>query len=149
MNNSKAKAWPITKQMVWEAFKAVKRKKGSAGIDEQTIEDFEKDLQNNLYVLWNRMTSGSYFPPAVKMVEIPKTDGKVRILGVPTVGDRIAQTVVKQYLEPMLEPIFHGSSYGSRPKRSAHDALGEARKNCWAFNWVLDVDIKGFYGAPG
>jgi len=145
MNNSKAKAWPITKQMVWEAFKAVKRKNGSAGIDEQTIEDFEKDLQNNLYVLWNRMTSGSYFPPAVKMVEIPKGDGKFRILGVPTVGDRIAQTVVKQHLEPKLEPIFHESSYGYRPKRSAHDALGEARKNCWAFNWVLDVDIKGFF----
>jgi len=145
MNNSKAKAWPITKQMVWEAFKTVKRNKGSAGIDDQTIADFEKDLQNNLYVLWNRMTSGSYFPPAVKMVEIPKGDGKFRNLGVPTVGDRIAQTVAKQYLEPKLEPIFHGNSYGFRPKRSAHDALGEARKNCWAFNWVLDVDIKGFF----
>jgi RNA-directed DNA polymerase len=145
VNNSKTKAWPITKRMVWEAFKAVKRNKGVAGIDGQTIVEFEMNLQDNLYLLWNRMSSGSYFPPAVKLIEIPKGDGKLRILGVPTVMDRIAQTVAKQHLEPKLDPLFHESSYGYRPKRSAHDALGEARLNCWAYDWILDLDIRGFF----
>src|SRR4028118_2020270 len=107
-----SKAWPITKQMVWQAFKEVKANKGVAGVDEESIQEFEANLQDNLYVLWNRMSSGSYFPPAVKQVSIPKTDGKMRVLGIPTVRDRVAQTVVKNYLEPQLDPLFHESSYG-------------------------------------
>ena len=143
MNDSKA--WPITKQMVWQAFKDVKANKGVAGVDEQSIEGFEAELKDNLYVLWNRMTSGSYFPPAVKEVQIPKGEGKVRKLGIPTVKDRIAQTVVKNYLEPQLDPMFSGSSYGYRPGKSAHEALGKAMVSCRDYDWVIDLDIKGFF----
>ncbi|MHB1922526.1 MAG: group II intron reverse transcriptase/maturase [Chitinophagaceae bacterium] len=147
MEDSKAKAWPVTKPMVWQAYKEVKVGKGSAGVDDQNIEDFEKRLADNLYRLWNRMSSGSYFPPPVKLVQIPKEggEGKVRNLGVPTVSDRIAQTVVKDYLEPKLDPLFHDNSYGYRPGRSAHGALEKARKNCWQYDWVIDLDIKGFF----
>ena len=139
------KSIPVTKLMVWEAYQKVKSNRGSAGIDRQSISDFELKLTKNLYKIWNRLTSGSYFPPPVKEVEIPKKDGKTRKLGIPTVGDRIAQTVVKDYLEPEIDNIFHESSYGYRPNRSTHNALKEARKNCWKYNWVIDLDIKGFF----
>ena len=135
--------------MVWDAYKRVRARGGAAGIDEQTIAEFEKDLKNNLYKLWNRMSSGSYFPPAVKRVEIPKADGGMRALGIPTVSDRIAQMVVKIAFEPEVDPYFHEDSYGYRPGKSAHQAVGVARQRCWRNNFVLDVDIKGFFGAPG
>jgi RNA-directed DNA polymerase len=108
-------------------------------------QEFEQDLEGNLYKLWNRLASGSYFPPPVLRVEIPKGDGRMRPLGIPTVADRIAQTVVKQYLEPELEKHFHPDSYGYRPGKSALEAVGMARKRCWQSDWVLDLDIKGFF----
>ncbi len=141
----KAKPFCIAKREVWEAYKRVKANHGSAGVDGQSLAEFEEDLSNNLYRLWNRMSSGSYMPPPVRRVEIPKSDGKMRPLGIPTVSDRIAQMVVKRYLEPILEPVFHEDSYGYRPGRSAHDALTVARKRCWSHSWVLDLDIKGFF----
>ncbi len=128
-----------------EAYERVKANKGAAGVDGESIADFEKDLKNNLYKIWNKMSSGSYFPPAVKSVEIPKSDGKKRKLGIPTVSDRVAQMVVKIYLEPMVEPYFHPDSYGYRPKKSAIQALGVTRKRCWEYDWVIDIDIKGFF----
>lgn len=140
-----AKPFDVPKQLVWEAYKRVKANRGAAGVDGQTLVNFEKDLKGNLYKVWNRMTSGSYFPPPVRRVEIPKGDGGTRPLGIPTVGDRIAQTVVKMVLEPLVEPRFHKDSYGYRPGRSALDAVGVARKRCWRFNWVIDLDIKGFF----
>lgn len=139
------KPFPITKRQVWEAYKKVKTNRGSAGVDNETINDFEKDLGNKLYKIWNRLASGSYFPSAVKRVEIPKGDGRMRPLGIPTISDRIAQMVVKKYLEPRMEKLFHSDSYGYRPGRSAHDALAKARVRCWRSNWVLDMDIKGFF----
>lgn len=139
------KSQPITKQMVWEAYKRVKSNRGSAGIDRVSLEEYEADLEDNLYKLWNRLASGSYFPPPVKEVEIPKGDGKVRKLGIPTVSDRVAQMVVKSYLEPKLEPVFHDWSYGYRPGRSAHQAVEAARRNCWYKDWVIDLDIRGFF----
>lgn len=142
---NQTKPFSITKREVWEAYKKVKAKGGAPGIDGQTIEALEKNLGNELYKLWNRMSSGSYFPTPVKRVEIPKGDGRMRPLGIPTVKDRIAQMVVKQKLEPVMEAIFHPDSYGYRPGRSAHDALDKARKRCWRSNWVLDLDIKGFF----
>jgi RNA-directed DNA polymerase len=123
----------------------VRANKGAAGVDGESIEDFEKELKKNLYKLWNRMSSGSYFPPPVRLVEIPKDDGGKRALGIPTVMDRVAQMVVKRYLEPLVEPYFHEDSYGYRPGRSAVQAVGVARKRCWQSDWVLDVDIKGFF----
>lgn len=140
-----AKPFCITKRQVWEAYKRVKANKGAAGVDGQTLEAFEQDLEGNLYQLWNRLASGSYFPPPVLRVEIPKGDGRMRPLGIPTVADRIAQTVVKQYLEPELEKHFHPDSYGYRPGKSALDAVGMTRKRCWQSDWVLDLDIKGFF----
>jgi len=140
------KPYTISKQVVLEAYKKVKANRGAAGVDEETIKDFEQDLKGNLYKIWNRMSSGSYFPPAVLRVEIPKDDGKkMRKLGIPTVSDRVAQMVVKMYLEPALEPVFHEDSYGYRPEKSAIDAVGKARERCWRYDWVLDVDIKGFF----
>lgn len=136
---------PVTQAMVWEAFGKVKANRGSAGIDGQSISDFEEKLENNLYKIWNRLSSGSYFPPNVKEMEIPKGEGKMRKLGIPTIGDRVAQTVVKDYLEPDIDRIFHPSSHGYRPGRSAHGALMETRQNCWAYDWVIDLDIKGFF----
>jgi RNA-directed DNA polymerase len=140
-----AKTYNISKQVVWEAYQHVKANKGAAGVDNQEIEDFEKDLKTNLYKIWNRMSSGSYFPPPVRVVEIPKSNGGKRALGIPTVGDRIAQQVVKMYLEPEIEPHFHADSYGYRPKKSAIDAIGKARERCWRYDWILDMDIKGFF----
>lgn len=142
---SSVKSYEIPKQIVWEAYERVKANGGAAGVDGQTITMFEENLKDNLYKLWNRMSSGSYFPPAVRYVEIPKSDGKTRRLGIPTVSDRIAQMVVKMQLEPMVEPHFHPDSYGYRPGKSAHDALGAARQRCWRYNWCVDLDIKGFF----
>jgi RNA-directed DNA polymerase len=130
---------------VVNAYKRVKQNAGGAGIDEQSIEDFEKNLKDNLYKIWNRLSSGSYFPPPVKAVPIPKKSGGVRILGVPTVADRVAQMVIKMELEPKLEPIFHSDSYGYRPNKSAHQAIEVTRKRCWEFDWVLEFDIKGLF----
>lgn len=145
MDKVKPKSFEISKREVWEAYKQVKANRGAAGVDGQSIKQFEQDLTNNLYRLWNRMTSGSYMPKPVRRVDIPKSDGKTRPLGIPTVADRIAQTVVKRALEPVLDPVFHTDSYGYRPGRSAHQALEVARKRCWRYNWVLDMDIKGFF----
>jgi group II intron reverse transcriptase/maturase len=140
------KSFEISKRMVFEAYRKVKANKGAAGVDGESIEQFEVDLKANLYKLWNRMSSGCYFPPPVRMVEIDKPGGKgVRILGVPTVADRIAQTVVAMCLEPQVEPIFHPDSYGYRPGRSALDAVGACRERCWGSDWVIDLDIQGFF----
>lgn len=135
----------IAKHEVVQAYKRVKANGGAAGADGVELKDFERDLKKTLYRIWNRLSSGSYFAPPVKRVEIPKADGKVRSLGIPTVGDRIAQMVVKQRLQPLLEPVFHERSYGYRPGRSAHDAVRVARKLCWKHDWVLDLDIQGFF----
>jgi len=142
---SKAKPFSISKQVVWDAFKRVKANGGAAGVDGESIAEFEGDLKKNLYKLWNRMSSGSYFPPPVRTVEIPKDNGGTRPLGIPTVSDRIAQMVVKLYLEPEVEPHFHQDSYGYRPGKSAIEAVGVARQRCWRYGWVLDLDIKGFF----
>jgi RNA-directed DNA polymerase len=142
---NEAKPFCISKWEVWEAYKRVKANKGAAGVDGQSIAEFEEDLKNNLYKLWNRMSSGSYFPPPVKRVDIPKDDGGTRPLGIPTVADRVAQTVVKRYMEPVLEKYFHPDSYGYRPGKSAIEAVGVARQRCWRYDWVLDLDIKGFF----
>ena len=139
------KPFMIEKRQVYEAYKAVKSNKGVAGVDGQTIEQFEADLGGNLYKIWNRMSSGSYFPPPVRAVTIPKKSGGERILGVPTVGDRIAQMVVKQLIEPDLDPIFLPDSYGYRPRKSALDAVGVTRERCWKYDWVLEFDIKGLF----
>lgn len=146
MSEPKPKPFAIPKGMVWEAYLKVKANKGAAGVDGESIAEFEKNLKGNLYKLWNRLSSGCYFPPPVRMVEIPKPDGRgVRVLGVPTVADRIAQTVVKLYLEPDVEPKFHADSYGYRPGRSALDAVGKCRERCWKMDWVIDLDIKSFF----
>lgn len=141
---TQAKPFAIQKREVWEAFKKVKANHGAAGVDGQSIEEFEAKLSANLYKLWNRMSSGSYMPPPVRRVEIPKAGGGTRPLGIPTVADRIAQEVVRRYLEPILESVFHADSYGYRPGRSAIDAIRTARERCWRSDWVLDIDIKGF-----
>lgn len=139
------KSLPVTKRMVYNSYLKVVDKDGCAGIDKQSIETFNEDMSGNLYKIWNRMTSGSYFPPPVRTVFISKKQGGQRPLGIPTVGDRIAQGVVKDYLEPSVEAVFHNSSFGYRPGRSAHDALKQCRDNCIKYGWVLDVDIKGFF----
>jgi group II intron reverse transcriptase/maturase len=141
----KAKPFSIAKRAVWEAFKRMKANQGAAGVDGQSIADFEANLTGNLYELWNRMSSGSYFPPPVRRVDIPKANGGTRPLGIPTVADRIAQEVVRRFLEPILEPVFHADSYGYRPGKSAIDAVAKARERCWRSDWVLDLDIKGFF----
>lgn len=141
----KAKSFSISNEQVLEAYKAVKANKGTAGIDRQRIEDFEENIEDNLYKIWNRMSSGSYFPPPVKQVEIPKGKGGRRKLGIPTVGDRIAQMVVKRQIEPSIDRHFHKDSYGYRPRKSAEEAIKVARERCWKYDWVLDLDIKGFF----
>ena len=143
---AKGKSYEISKQVVWEAYQRVKANRGAAGVDGQSLKAFEKDLKNNLYKIWNRMSSGSYFPPPVRLVEIPKDQGRgVRPLGIPTVADRIAQMVAKLYFEPLVEPHFHPDSYGYRPGKSALEAVGTARKRCWHQDWLIDLDIKGFF----
>jgi RNA-directed DNA polymerase len=139
------KPFNIDKRLVYEAYKAVKSNRGAAGVDEQTIEHFESDLSGNLYKIWNRMSSGTYFPPPVRAVAIPKKGGGERILGVPTVADRVAQMVVKQVMEPILDPIFLADSYGYRPNKSALDAVGGTRERCWKYDWILEFDIKGLF----
>ena len=141
-----AKPFCIPKRAVWEAYKRVRANHGAAGVDGQSIAQFEADLSNNLFKLWNRMSSGSYFPPPVRGVEIPKDNaGGVRLLGIPTVADRVAQTVVKEFLEPELDACFHPDSYGYRPGKSAKEALGMARQRCWRYDWVLELDIRAFF----
>ena len=139
------KPFTIPKQLVWEAYRRVKANKGAAGVDHVSMGEFEEDLRGNLYKIWNRMSSGTYFPPPVKAVEITKSHGGTRILGVPTVGDRIAQTVVALQLEARTESIFHPDSYGYRPGKSAHDALAKCRQRCWEGSWVVDLDIEKFF----
>jgi RNA-directed DNA polymerase len=140
-----AKPFCISRWEVWEAWVRVKGNGGAAGLDGQTIQEFERDLKKNLYRIWNRMSSGSYFPPPVRTVKIPKANGGERTLGIPTVSDRIAQMVVKNRLEAVVDPLFLPASYGYRPNRSALEAVGQARQMCWAYDWVCDLDIKGFF----
>lgn len=139
------KAFEISKKLIWEAYQRVRSNGGAAGVDHESIEKFESDLSNNLYKLWNRMRSGSYFPPPVRAVPIPKKSGGVRVLGVPTVADRVAQTAAKLLLEPRLDALFHADSYGYRPGRSALDAVGIVRQRCWRYDWVVEFDIKGLF----
>lgn len=141
----KTKPYEISRHIVWEAYKLVKANQGAAGVDEQSIQKFEENLKDNLYRIWNRMSSGSYFPPPVKAVEIPKKNGGVRILGIPTVSDRIEQMTAKLYFEPLMEPIFHPDSYGYRPGKSAIDVVRVTRTRCWRYDWVLEFDIKGLF----
>lgn len=142
---SKAKPFYISKKSVMAAWERAKANKGACGIDEESIKDFESNLKGNLYRIWNRMSSGTYFPTPVRAVEIPKSDGRKRLLGIPTVSDRVAQAVVKDHLEPIIEPKFHEDSYGYRPEKSALDAVGVARQRSWRKDWCIDLDIKGFF----
>jgi RNA-directed DNA polymerase len=143
---SSGKPFDVSKWEVWEAWERVKANKGAPGVDGRSIEDFEKDLKGNLYKIWNRMSSGSYFPPPVRAVEIPKSHGGgTRILGVPTVADRVAQTVVAKRIEEKVEPAFHDDSYGYRPGRSALHAIETCRRRCWKSAWVIDLDIQKFF----
>jgi RNA-directed DNA polymerase len=147
-SKSQVKPFDVSKRVIWEAYLRVKANKGAAGVDGVMIEQYEQNLKNNLFKLWNRLSSGSYFPPPVKAVPIPKAGGEgFRILGVPTVDDRIAQTVAAMYLEREVEPVFHPDSYGYRPGRSALDAVGRCRERCWKNDWVVDLDIRAFLDA--
>jgi RNA-directed DNA polymerase len=145
MNNELTKSIPVSKQMVWEGYLQVKANRGGAGIDKESLEAFEVNLSDNLYKIWNRLTSGSYFPPAVRTVYIPKKQGGQRPLGIPTVSDRIAQTAVKNYVEPALDKQFHESSFGYRPGKSAHDAVTQCERNCHKYAWLIEIDIKGYF----
>ncbi len=146
MPKPKDKPFAIPKPMVWEAYRRVAANKGAPGVDGQTLAQFGADLENNLYKIWNRMSSGSYFPPPVRAVEIPKPHGDgVRMLGVPTIADRIAQTVVAMFLEGLVEPRFHSDSYGYRPNKAALDAVGACRQRCWKYDWVIDFDVQKFF----
>ena len=140
-----AKPFDIPKRKVVEAWKLVKRNNGAAGIDGISIVMFERKLKRNLYTIWNRMSSGCYQPAPVLKVEIPKKSGGTRPLGIPTVADRIAQMTARLCFEPLVEPKFHPDSYGYRPGKSAHQAVAQARKRCWEYDWVIDLDIKGFF----
>lgn len=141
----KTKSFEISKQVVWEAYQRVKPNKGTAGIDKESIIDFEQNPKDNLYKLWNRMSSGSYLPPPVKAVEIPKKNGGLRVLGIPTVADRIAKMTVKMYFEPMVEPYFYPDSYGYRPGKLALEAIRITRRRCWRYHWIIEYDIKGLF----
>src|SRR5665811_1540585 len=146
MPTSQVKPFDIPKQQVWEAYRRVAANKGAPGVDGQTLDEFESDLKGNLYKIWNRMSSGSYFPPPVKGVEIPKPHGGgVHLLGVPCVSDRVAQTVVARRLEGKVEAIFHSDSYGYRPGRSPEDAVEVCQRRCWKRDWVIDLDIEKFF----
>jgi RNA-directed DNA polymerase len=142
---SGTKPFSISKQWVYNAYLKVKSNKGSGGVDGISLNEFDKDYKNHLYKLWNKMSSGSYMPPPVKLMEIPKKGGGLRPLGIPTIADRIGQTVVKELLEPELEPLFHEDSYGYRTGKSAIDAVSKAKERCWKQSWVIDLDIKGFF----
>src|SRR6201987_2237476 len=145
MDATKTKPFNIDKKLVYDAYKAVKANAGAAGVDGQSLEQFAQDLGGKLYKIWNRMTSGSYFPPPVRAFPIPKKTGGQRVLGVPTVADRVAQMVVKQVIEPDLDAVFLTDSYGYRPRKSALDAVGVTRERCWKYDWVLEFDIKGLF----
>jgi group II intron reverse transcriptase/maturase len=145
IKEEKTKSLPITKLMVWKAYRKMKGNGRSAGVDGISMEQFQKNLTKNLYKIWNRLSSGSYFPPAVRAVSIPKGDGRVRTLGIPTVGDRIAQEVIRSYVEPRLEEVFDVNSYGYRPLKSAHQAVEAVRKNVRQYAWVIDMDIRSFF----
>ena len=146
MTASQVKPFDIPKQLVWEAYRKVAANKGAPGVDEQTLEQFEADLKNNLFKVWNRMSSGTWFPPAVRAVQIPKPhQSGYRTLGIPTVADRVAQTVVAMVLEPLAEPRFSADSFGYRPGVSAHDALAVCRTRCWKYDWVIDLDVQKFF----
>jgi group II intron reverse transcriptase/maturase len=145
MSGQDGKPFAIPKELVWQAWKQVKANGGAAGADGVAIETFEKDLKDSLYKVWNRMSSGTYFPPAVRAVEIPKASGGTRMLGVPSVGDRVAQTVAAMALEPRTEAVFHDDSYGYRPRKGALDAVAACRQRCWERNWVIDLDIRKFF----
>ena len=145
MFETKSTTVPITKQMVKNASKKVKENKGSGGVDAVSLDEFQLNLAGNLYKIWNRLSSGSYFPKPVREVSIPKANGSKRILGIPTVNDRIAQQVIKMYLEPRLESEFHTNSYGYRPLKSAHQAVEAVRENVRQYAWVIDMDIKSFF----
>jgi len=147
MSGPEGKPFAIPKQLVWQAWKSVKANKGAAGADGVTIETFEKDLGDSLYKIWNRMSPGTYFPPPVRAVEIPKSSGGTRILGVPAVGDRVAQTAAAMALEPGTEAVFHEDSYGCRPRKGALDAVGTCRQRCWEKDWVIDLDVRKFFGS--
>ena len=141
----KPKPFDISKVLVWEAYRQVKANKGGAGVDRESLEEFDKKLSKNLYKIWNRLSSGSYFPPSVRGVEIPKKQGGTRLLGVPTVSDRIAQMTIKLMFEPEVEPHFLEDSYGYRPNKSALDAIGVTRKRCWSYDWLIEFDIRGLF----
>jgi RNA-directed DNA polymerase len=146
MTGPEGKSFQIPKQLVWEAWRQVKANKGAPGVDGQDLDAFEKDLENNLFKVWNRMSSGTWFPPPVRAVEIPKPHGDgVRLLGVPTIADRVAQTTVAMFLEPLVEPRFHRDSYGYRPNKSPHDALAVCRERCWKYDWAIDLDVQKFF----
>ena len=146
MPKSEGKPFAIPKLLVWEAYRRVAANRGAPGVDGQALGEFEAGLEDNLYKIWNRMSSGSYFPPPVRAVEIPKPHGEgTRVLGVPTIADRVAQTVVAMFLEPLVEPRFHPDSYGYRPRRAAHDALAVCRQRCWKYDWVIDLDVQKFF----
>src|ERR1700722_796108 len=145
MSGSEGKPFDIPKRLVWQAWEQVKANKGAAGADGVTLEMFGKDLEDNLYKVWNRMSSGTYFPPPVRAVEIPKASGGTRVLGVPTVADRVAQTAAAMALEPRTEDIFHEDSYGYRPRKGALDAVGRCRQRCWDKDWVIDLDVRQFF----
>ncbi|MGH2885027.1 MAG: group II intron reverse transcriptase/maturase, partial [Solirubrobacteraceae bacterium] len=146
MPKPKEKPFAISKLLVWEAWRQVRANKGAPGVDGQALDEFEVDLEDNLYKVWNRMSSGSYFPPPVRAVEIPKPHGPgTRMLGVPTIADRVAQTAAAMFLEPLVEPRFHADSYGYRPKKSAHDAVEVCRQRCWKYDWVIDLDVQKFF----
>ena len=142
---SETKSQPISKRQVWEAYQAIKGNGQASGVDGISLRDYEKDLSKNLYKVWNRMSSGSYFPPPVREHGIPKEGGKERLLGIPTVGDRVAQMVAKRYMEPRLESYFHKDSYAYRPGRGCYSALEKAKESCWRKSWVIDLDIQGFF----
>lgn len=141
----KPKPFKISKELVWEAYKQVKANKGGAGVDHESLDVFDRQMSKNLYKIWNRLSSGSYFPPAVRGVEIPKKQGGTRMLGVPTVADRIAQMTIKLMFEPLVEPHFLQDSYGYRPNKSALDAVGITRKRCWSYDWLIEFDIRGLF----
>ncbi len=145
INYYETKSQPVTRLMVWAAYHKVKANKGSGGIDNMTWDELDENLNKNIYKLWNRLTSGSYIPPAVKEVELKKKDGGIRKLGIPTILDRIAQQVVRAHLEPIVEPRFHENSYGYRLNRNCHQAIAQADHNCNYYDWVIDLDIKGFF----
>ena len=142
---TKTKPFEISKRLIWESWKHVAANKGAPGVDKESIQDFHSRLGGNLYTLWNRMSSGSYHPKPVRQVLIPKGDGKFRPLGIPTVADRVTQMVVKTILEPRLEALFHPSSYGYRPGKNAKQAVAQARRLCWRYDWVVDMDIRAFF----